>query len=159
MSRVDCARDARKPAQPGPPELGTSAGGSSRVINHTRARSFDYRSIRISSPEGDEWRSGRDSNPKGINARQLAFILSPYVLYVCSRCSQTRTSSRVIHHAKARGFDYHSIRDFDLKVEMAERTGLEPATSRVTGERSNQLNYHSAYWLEQEGRFNGKGKL
>ncbi len=25
----------------------------------------------------------------------------------------------------------------------AERTGLEPATSYVTGRRSNQLNYHS----------------
>ena len=25
---------------------------------------------------------------------------------------------------------------------MAERTGLEPATSDVTGRRSNQLNYH-----------------
>ena len=27
---------------------------------------------------------------------------------------------------------------------MAEPTGLEPATSRVTGERSSQLNYDSA---------------
>ena len=27
---------------------------------------------------------------------------------------------------------------------MAEPTGLEPATSHVTGERSNQLNYDSA---------------
>ena len=28
---------------------------------------------------------------------------------------------------------------------LAERTGLEPATSDVTGRRSNQLNYHSAF--------------
>ena len=27
--------------------------------------------------------------------------------------------------------------------KMAERTGLEPATSCVTGRRSNQLNYRS----------------
>ena len=26
---------------------------------------------------------------------------------------------------------------------LAERTGLEPATSDVTGRHSNQLNYHS----------------
>lgn len=30
-------------------------------------------------------------------------------------------------------------------IKMAEPTGLEPATSHVTGERSNQLNYGSAY--------------
>ena len=29
-------------------------------------------------------------------------------------------------------------------VEVAEPTGLEPATSDVTGRRSNQLNYDSA---------------
>ena len=30
------------------------------------------------------------------------------------------------------------------KMEMAERTGLEPATPGVTGRYSNQLNYRSA---------------
>jgi hypothetical protein len=29
-------------------------------------------------------------------------------------------------------------------VLLAEWTGLEPATSGVTGQHSNQLNYHSA---------------
>jgi hypothetical protein len=29
---------------------------------------------------------------------------------------------------------------------MAEWTGLEPATSGVTGQHSNQLNYHSAFF-------------
>ncbi len=32
-----------------------------------------------------------------------------------------------------------------LGVKVAERTGLEPATSGVTGRRSNQLNYRSAF--------------
>jgi hypothetical protein len=30
------------------------------------------------------------------------------------------------------------------KTTLAEWTGLEPATSGVTGQHSNQLNYHSA---------------
>ena len=30
-----------------------------------------------------------------------------------------------------------------LPHEMAEWTGLDPATSAVTGQHSNQLNYHS----------------
>lgn len=32
---------------------------------------------------------------------------------------------------------------------MAELTGLEPATSRVTGERSNQLNYNSVKTVQK----------
>ncbi len=34
---------------------------------------------------------------------------------------------------------------------MAEPTGLEPATSNVTGWRSNQLNYDSAKLFKQNG--------
>jgi hypothetical protein len=34
-----------------------------------------------------------------------------------------------------------------LQVKMAEPTGFEPATSDVTGRRSNQLNYDSALKL------------
>ena len=35
---------------------------------------------------------------------------------------------------------------------MAEPTGLEPATSDVTGRRSNQLNYDSAFSINLKSR-------
>ena len=38
----------------------------------------------------------------------------------------------------------NSCSDRKLLKELAEPTGLEPATSDVTGRRSNQLNYDSA---------------
>src|ERR1022692_1349209 len=38
-----------------------------------------------------------------------------------------------------------------LRQEMAEWTGLEPATPGVTGRYSNQLNYHSACWWVLRG--------
>jgi hypothetical protein len=37
--------------------------------------------------------------------------------------------------------------------ELAEPTGLEPATSDVTGRRSNQLNYDSALYLLTDSIF------
>ena len=39
-----------------------------------------------------------------------------------------------------------------LKENLAGWTGLEPATSDVTGRRSNQLNYHPAKVVERGGR-------
>jgi hypothetical protein len=46
----------------------------------------------------------------------------------------------------------NQIAELDVH-NLAERTGLEPATSGVTGRHSNQLNYRSIYvyewWAEQ----------
>jgi hypothetical protein len=43
---------------------------------------------------------------------------------------------------------------------MAERTGLEPATSAVTGQRSNQLNYRSTVMAgPQEHAFSNLPRL
>ena len=36
-------------------------------------------------------------------------------------------------------------------MKMADRTGLEPATSGVTGRHSNQLNYRSAILAKANG--------
>src|ERR1700736_4852257 len=36
---------------------------------------------------------------------------------------------------------------FALGSMLAEWTGLEPATPGVTGRYSNQLNYHSCWWV------------
>jgi hypothetical protein len=38
---------------------------------------------------------------------------------------------------------------------MADRTGLEPATSGVTGRHSNQLNYRSVEWIKEIAHFGG----
>ena len=36
-----------------------------------------------------------------------------------------------------------SVFPFKIEIFSADRTGLEPATSAVTGRHSNQLNYRS----------------
>jgi hypothetical protein len=36
-------------------------------------------------------------------------------------------------------------------LKLAERTGLEPATSGVTGQHSNQLNYRSTFQNSYRG--------
>ena len=53
-------------------------------------------------------------------------------------------------HDKKKPSNYAGFKVFLIRyersraIELAERTGLEPATSGVTGQHSNQLNYRSA---------------
>ena len=55
--------------------------------------------------------------------------------------------STVIVGKKKHGAHYWTPRSFQL----AEWTGLEPATPGVTGRYSNQLNYHSILWWVLRG--------
>ena len=54
-------------------------------------------------------------------------------------------------HDKKKPSNYAGFKVFLIRYErpiadeLAERTGLEPATSGVTGQHSNQLNYRSAF--------------
>ena len=48
------------------------------------------------------------------------------------------------HHAETSGHKKPRISAGFSVCRLAERTGLEPATSGVTGQHSNQLNYRSA---------------
>ena len=44
------------------------------------------------------------------------------------------------------GYEIGVVARLPQEKKMADRTGLEPATSGVTGRHSNQLNYRSAKW-------------
>ena len=60
-------------------------------------------------------------------------------------------------HEIVDGYGYknrHRVNDpvpIRCAIKMAEPTGLEPATSDVTGRRSNQLNYDSAFQIPKLG--------
>jgi hypothetical protein len=60
----------------------------------------------------------------------------------CSSASLISLSDKT---EKAQSFRLWAFRNsLKLLNNLAERTGLEPATPGVTGRYSNQLNYHSA---------------
>ena len=53
--------------------------------------------------------------------------------------------SKVYHGSKSKTKSGCSSNSKSNRFKVAEPTGLEPATSDVTGRRSNQLNYDSAF--------------
>src|SRR6185312_10875490 len=67
----------------------------------------------------------------------------------CGRCrlvpQRTVTLFRQVPDHRAHKKPVHDrLSKANVDSELAERTGLEPATSGVTGQHSNQLNYRSA---------------
>ena len=50
----------------------------------------------------------------------------------------------------------HGVALFSTRIEMAGRTGLEPAASGVTGRRYNQLNYRPFRMLPLGGSNRGR---
>ena len=56
---------------------------------------------------------------------------------------RVRSNSALPHKAKKNPLEA----GFFTRTKVAERTGLEPATSGVTGQHSNRLNYRSAFLL------------
>ncbi len=52
---------------------------------------------------------------------------------------------RILYLVKKIGLDVQVLRQVLYRQDMARVTGLEPATSGLTGQRSNQLSYTPAW--------------
>ena len=82
-------------------------------------------------PDGIPPRSDSEPGRYTQNVRSLTFD---------SRPSHPSISTKLIFYPKG------------LKIILADRTGFEPATSSVTGKRSNQLSYRSNIIFLYQGR-------
>ena len=81
--------------------------------------------------------SGRDY--RAAPDARLAGALHRGIACASRRGAQTRFAGSSLERLSSEG----QFSLFPKWVAVAERTGLEPATSAVTGQRSNQLNYRS----------------
>lgn len=64
-------------------------------------------------------------------------------------CCKRKTYIKTNLDKKISPFECYIQKDL-LKFFMAERKGLEPSASGVTGRRYNRLNYRSAWWAVQD---------
>ncbi len=73
-------------------------------------------------------------------------LLTSQPLFFCNNLpiSMHKTAGKMVTQLVAHPLLAPCHSDAKLLKIMAEPTGLEPATSDVTGRRSNQLNYDSA---------------
>ena len=114
--------------------------------------------IRTAEPEGADLQSAAFSHfatpPKryaGERSRTLDLLITSQLLYQLSYTGKwwvwTESNRRHLElqsNALPTELQTHMI----IYFKMAVRTGLEPATSCVTGRHSNQLNYRTIFnWL------------
>ena len=111
-----------------------SISNPEEVINQAIALSSNLAMVWRSSNTGAKEKLQTLVFPDGIiYDRQNEAFRTPKVNYIFNRIAQ-QVGNTVTNE---KGTDYH----FDNQSLLADQTGLEPATSAVTGRHSNQLNY------------------
>ena len=89
-----------------------------------------------------------------VSRESSCYVNSPLVEKGCPRSERGAGSlnPRITNHDSRITPDKKKANDVRLFRHVAERTGLEPATSGVTGRHSNQLNYRSFSIIPRDDR-------
>ena len=104
--------------------------------------------IYIGQTDRLEWRICQHNDPKHTLSKTTKRIRGPWKL-ICSENFPTRSEAlrreKQLKSSRGRAWIRSAVNpSADGKPKKAESTGLEPATSAVTGQRSNQLSYAPA---------------
>jgi hypothetical protein len=128
----------------------TNAGITIRCVNHfaTTAIMVEGGRFELPNPKERIYSPPRLATSLPLHARKEYRIFSQWHLNNDgagrNRTADTRIFSPLLYRLSYRAIPCISTVAFTLLVKkMAVRTGLEPATSCVTGRHSNQLNYRT----------------